>query len=56
MAFGVNARLTNASVRCSDGVEVERDAFRVPLEELIPLAVDELIQTKMFPIKIKFKI
>lgn len=56
MAFGVNARLTNASVRCSDEVAVERDAFRVPLEELIPLVADELIGTKMFSIKRKIRI
>lgn len=50
VAFGVNARLTKAIVRCSDEVAVKRDALRAPVGELIPLAVDELIESQMFSI------
>ena len=49
--MGVNARLTKANVRCSDEVAVKREALRAPVEELIPLAVDELIESQMFPME-----
>ncbi len=48
VAFGVSARLIKARVRCSDEVAVNRDVFRVVVEELIPLVVvDELIDKKI---------